>query len=201
LGIVYDRKDTVLSPADLSWDILVNTQKNPYWRQRISIPNTPKSQLLLALLATQQELSVQSWFIPEMTVKWFKQLRLEGAPENFPLEMAFLGNKISAAVVFSSQFFRLKKVVPDLQFIVPYPRTYFDRIGIAWSSHSVQDNLAKSFIAFVEKNKEDIVKSSYLLSLKTTEFQKTSTQNWVLYEDDIPLPKRIESILKDLSTL
>jgi len=38
-----------------------------------------------------------------------------------------------------------------------------------------------------------------MISLSATEFKQSPTKNWVLFEDDIPLPKKIENILKDLS--
>ena len=198
LGIAYSKENSVID-YPISWDILIHINNNPYWRQRIFISPSYKSQFLLALLATQKDISAQSWFIPETTTKWFKQLRLQNANIDLPLELAFLGDKISAAVIFYSDYLRLKRVLPELEFIVPAQSTYYDRISVGWGSNSAQEVLSKKLLKFLSDNREELSKDVNMLSLNTLNFKKSDTHNWILYEDDIPLPKRIENILKDLS--
>lgn len=198
LGIAYNKENSKITEP-VNWDILIQVDKNPYWRQRVYVSPSYKSQFLLALLATQKEMTAQSWFIPESTTRWFKQLRLQNANVDLPLELAFLGDKISAAVIFYSDFLRLKKVVPALEFVVPVQSTYVNRISVGWVSNSIQEALAKKFITFLYNNKETLAQSNSLLSLNTVSFKHSDTHNWILYEDDVPLPKKIDNILKDLS--
>ncbi|MES2615448.1 MAG: hypothetical protein V4591_08540, partial [Bdellovibrionota bacterium] len=142
LGIAYRiNQSNIVYPVN--WDILIHTEENPYWRQRIAISPSYKSQFLLALLATQTEITPSSWFIPESATKWFKQLRLQNANTDLPIELAFLGDKVSAAVTFYSDFLRAKRVVPGLDFVVPTQSTYFDRISVGWASSSMQEVFSK----------------------------------------------------------
>ena len=198
LGIAYIKENTQL-PSKISWDVLIETDLNPYWRQRIYVSPSYKTQFLISLLATDKEITSSSWFIPESTTKWFKQLRLQNANTDLPLELAFLGQKISAAVIFYSDYLRLKRVVPGLDFVIPSQSTYYDRISVGWASNSVQENLAKKFIQYIYKERKNCAKNVHMLSLETLNFLNSDTHNWILYEDDIPLPKKIEGILKDLS--
>jgi spermidine/putrescine-binding protein len=198
LGIAYNQAHSTIT-YPVSWDILIRPDKNPYWRQRIFVSPSYKSQFLLALLATQKEITASSWFIPEATTKWFKQLKLENANTDLPLELAFLGDKISAAVIFYSYYLRIKKVVPGLDYTIPTQSTYYDRVSVGWASSSAQEVLAKKLIQFLYSNRENLAKNLNMLSLNTLNFKRSDTHAWVLYEDDIPLPKKIENILKDLA--
>lgn len=198
MGIAYNKENSNI-PTPVSWDVLVQTEDNPYWRQRVYLPQSPKILFFLALMATQKELNPQSWFIPESTTRWFKQLSLQNANTDLPLEYAFLGDKTSAAVIFYSQFIRLHKVVHNIDFVVPQQNTFFDRISVGWCSNSVQEALSRKLIKYLAIHRNDIAKKSEMISLDAKEFKQSPTNNWVLFEDDIPLPKKIENILKDLS--
>ncbi len=123
------------------------------------------------------------------------------ANTDLPLEFAFLNNKISAAVIFYSDYLHLKKIVSKLDFIVPEQNTYFDRISVGWAANSPQELLANKFIQFLYNNKELLSQKDSMLSLDTFDFKNSNTKNWILYEDDIPLPKKIEKILKYLTGL
>ena len=199
MGIAYLNENSTL-PNPVDWDILIQTDQNPYWRQRVYLPPSYKNQFLLALLATKKELTPSSWFIPETTTKWLKQLRLQNANIDLPLELAFLGNKISAAVLFYSNYLHLKRVVPGLNFVVPKDNTYYDRVSVGWASNSVQEGMSKKFIHYLFKNRDSLAQATHLLPLETLNFRESETKNWILYEDDVPLPKRIDNILRDLST-
>jgi spermidine/putrescine-binding protein len=198
LVIAFNTKNSKVTQP-VTWDILIHIDENPYWRQRIFVSPSYKSQFLIALLATQTIITPQSWYIPESTTRWFKQLRLQNANTDLPLELAFLGNKISAAVVFYSDYLRLKRVISNLDFVIPTSSTYYDRISVGWGANSVQENLSKNFIKYIYDNREHLSKNLNMLSLNSTNFKNSETKNWILYEDDIPLPKKIENILKDLS--
>ncbi len=197
MGIAYNRKSITLKGNDLSWDMLINQDENPFWRQRVFVANSPKHQLLLALLATGKEITSTSWFIPEASLKWLQSLKLQSANIDYPLELAFLGNKIEAAAVFRSDYLKYKKVVPDLKFIIPKQITFYDRIGAAVVADTVQDNLAQSFIKYLKIKRDYLISNDNYLSYKTQSFEGSTAKNWVLYDDDFPLPRRIENILND----
>jgi ABC-type molybdate transport system substrate-binding protein len=197
MGIAFNKKNFLLKHAQVSWDWLISPDENPYWRQRVFVSNFPKHQLLLALLATGKEITTSSWFIPEPTIKWLQSLKLQSANIDYPLELAFLGNKIEAAVVFRSDFLKLKKVVPDLKFAVPSKVTYYDRIGAAIVSDTVQEALAQNFVKFLNHKKDNLIVNDNYLSYNTLNYEGSATKNWVPYDDDIPLPRRIENILND----
>lgn len=198
LGIAYNSLQSKIK-YPVSWDILIQTDDNPFWRQRVTLPSSYKSQFLLALLATEKEISSNTWFIPEPTTKWFKQLKLQNANTDLPLELAYLGNYVSASVLFYSEYLRLKKTVPSIEFAIPSKSTYYDRLSVGWSSNSVQEALSKKFIRYLYDNRDFLVKNSGLLSIETLTFDHSNTSGWILYEDDIPLPKKVDNILKDLS--
>lgn len=200
MGIIYSEKNSKIT-SPVSWDVLIKPEENPFWRQRIFIGNEPKKLLLLALLVSKKEILPSSAFIPEPTMSWLKQLRLQNTNiQNTPLELAFLGNQVSAAVVFYSDYLRYKKVVPNLHFVVPQETTYYTRYGMGWPETSIQEPLAKKFIEHIYKNKEQIAKKSQLLDIDSAVYEKASIQDWVRYDDDVPLPKRIDSFLKEMST-
>ena len=196
MGVAYNKKNFSLK-GQPTWDWLISPDEIPFWRQRVFVSNFPKHQLLLALLATGKEITTSSWFIPEPTLKWLQSLKLQSANIDYPLELAFLGNKIEAAVVFRSDFLRLRKVVPDLKFIVPVKVTYFDRIGIAIVSDTVQEVLAQNFIKFLNLKKDNLIVNENYLGYNVLNYEGSSTKNWVPYDDDIPIPRRIENILND----
>lgn len=197
MGIAFNKKNFLLKHTQVSWDWLISPDENPYWRQRVFVSNSPKHQLLLALLATGKEITTSSWFIPEPTIKWLQSLKLQSANIDYPLELAFLGNKVEAAVVFRSDFLKLKKVVPDLKFVVPSKVTYYDRIGIAIVSDTVQEALAQNFVKFLNHKKDVLIINDNYLSYNSLNYDGSSTKNWIPYDDDIPIPRRIENILND----
>jgi spermidine/putrescine-binding protein len=197
MGIAYIKKNFISKQTQPSWDWIISPDEIPYWRQRIYVSNFPKHQLLLALLATGKEITTASWFIPEPTLKWLQNLKLQSANIEYPLELAFLGNKIEAAVIFRSDYLRLKKVVPDLKFVVPTKVTYYDRIGIAIVSDTVQEALAQNFIKFLNIKKDSLIVNENYLSYNVLNYEGSATKNWVPYDDDIPIPRRIENILND----
>ncbi|APJ03794.1 hypothetical protein [Silvanigrella aquatica] len=197
MGIAFNKKNFVLKRGQVSWDWLINPDENPYWRQRVFVSNFPKHQLLLALLATSKEITTSSWFIPEPTLKWLQSLKLQSANIDYPLELAFLGNKIEAAVIFRSDYLKLKKVISDLKFVVPAKVTYYDRMGVGIVSDTVQEPLAQSFVKFLNRRKENLIVNENFLNFNTLNFEGSATKNWVLYDDDIPIPRRIENILNE----
>ena len=197
MGIAFNKKNFLIKHGQASWDWLISPDENPYWRQRVFVSNFPKHQLLLALLATGKEITTSSWFIPEPTIKWLQSLKLQSANIDYPLELAFLGNKIEAAVIFRSDYLKLKKVVPDLKFVVPNKVTYYDRIGIAIVSDTVQEALAQNFAKFLNNKKDNLIVNESYLSYNTLNYEGSATKNWVPYDDDIPIPRRIENILND----
>ncbi len=197
MGIALNKKNFMLKHGQVSWDWLISPDENPYWRQRVFVSNFPKHQLLIALLATGKEITTSSWFIPEPTIKWLQSLKLQSANIDYPLELAFLGNKIEAAVIFRSDFLKLKKVVPDLKFAVPNKVTYYDRIGAAIVSDTVQEALAQNFVKFLNHKKDSLIVNENYLSYNTLNYEGSATKNWVPYDDDFPIPRRIESILND----
>jgi spermidine/putrescine-binding protein len=198
MGIAYNKQNSTI-PNPVTWDVLIQTDENPYWRQRVYLPQSAKILFFLSLMATKKELNPQSWFIPETTTRWFKELSLQNANTDLPLEYAFLGDKTSAAVLFYSQYLRLQKVVNNIDFVVPQQNTFFDRISVGWCSNSAQEGLSKKLIKFLYSHSNNISQKAGMISLSATEFKQSPTKNWVLFEDDIPLPKKIENILKDLS--
>lgn len=200
MGIAYREKNSKVTEP-VSWNILITPNENPFWRQRIFVSNHPKQQLLLALLVSKKEISPSSAFIPEPTLQWLKQLRLQNVNiKNTPLELAFLGNQISAAVVFYSDYLRYRKVVPNLRFVVPEEATYYTRYGLGWPETSLQEALAKKLIEHLYKNKEQIAKKSQLLDINSDTYGNTPIKNWSLYDDDAPLPKRIDNTLKEMAS-
>jgi ABC-type molybdate transport system substrate-binding protein len=197
MGIAFNKRNFSLKNAQVTWDWLISPDDNPYWRQRVFVSNFSKHQLLLALLATGKEITTSSWFIPDPTLKWLQRLKLQSANIDYPLELAFLGNKIEAAVVFRSDFLKLKKVVPDLKFVVPSKVTYYDRIGVAVVSDTVQESLAQNFVKFLNHKKDSLIVNENYLSNSILNFEGSSTKYWVPYDEDIPIPRRIENILND----
>ncbi|WP_161597547.1 substrate-binding domain-containing protein [Fluviispira multicolorata] len=197
MGIAYKRKSFSLKQNQINWDLLINPDENPYWRQRVFVSNSPKHQLLIALLATGKEITSTSWFIPEASLKWLQNLKLQSTNIDYPLELAFLGNKIEAAVVFRSEYLKLKKVVPDLKFMIPANVTYYDRMGASLVADTVQESLAQSFVKFLKIKRDSLISNENFLSYKVQSFEGSSTKNWILYDDDFPLPRRIENILND----
>ncbi len=197
MGISFNKKNFMIKNGQASWDWLISPDENPYWRQRVFVSNFPKHQLLLALLATGKEITTSSWFIPEPTIKWLQSLKLQSANIDYPLELAFLGNKIEAAVNFRSDFLKLRKVVPDLKFVVPIKLTYYDRIGVAIVSDTVQEALAQNFVKYLNHKKDSLVINENYLSYNTLNYEGSATKNWIPYDDDIPIPRRIENILND----
>ncbi len=198
MGIAYNKKNFMLKKNQASWEWLISIKENPFWRQKIFVSNSPKHQLLLALLATGKEISSSSWQIPDTTLKWLQKLKLQSAQIDFPLELAFLGNKIEAAVVLRSKYLKLKKIVTNLKFAVPLNVTFYDRIAVAVVSDTVQDTLAQNFIKFLYQKKDQLITNDNFLSLNTKVFEGSYTKNWVFYDDDNPLPRRIENILNEL---
>lgn len=198
MGIVYNKRNFTNKQSVPAWDWLINPDEFPFWRQRVFVSNFPKHQLLIALLATGKEITSSSWFIPEPTVKWLQSLKLQSAIIDYPLELALLGNKIEAAVVFRSDYMKLRKVVPDLKFVVPNKVTYYDRIGVAIVSDTVQEALAQNFIKFLNSKKENIIVNESYISYNVINYEGSATKNWVAYDDEIPIPRRIENILNDI---
>lgn len=197
MGIAYNKKNFALKSKFASWDWLISADDNPYWRQRVFVSNFPKHQLLLALLATGKDITSSSWQIPEPTLKWLQNLKLQSAKIDYPLELAFLGNKIEAAVVFRSDYLKLKKVVPDLKFVVPVKITYYDRIGAGIVSDTVQESLAQSFVKYLNHKRASLIVSDNYLNSNILNYEGSLTKNWLSFDDDIPLPRRIENILND----
>lgn len=198
MGIVFNKRNFNVKQALPSWNWLISPEEFPFWRQRVFVSNFPKHQLLIALLATGKEITSSSWFIPEPTIKWLQNLKLQSVNVDYPLELAFLGNKIEAAVVFRSEYMRLKKVVPDLKFVVPNKVTYFDRIGIAVVSDTVQETLAQNFIKFLNSKRDHLIVNDNYISYNVINYEGSATKNWVAYDDENPIPRRIENILNDL---
>lgn len=197
MGIVFNKKKFPLKVEQPSWNWLISPDKIPFWRQRVYVSNIPKQQLLIALLATGKELSASSWFIPEPTMKWLQKLKLQSANIDYPLELAFLGNKIEAATVFRSDYLKIKKVVLDLKFVVPNDITYYDRLGIGIVSDTAQEVLAQNFIKFLYKNKNSLINNENYLLTNIVKYDGQDVKNWILYDDELPLSKRIENILND----
>ncbi len=198
MGITYISEQTKKG-QQISWDSLLDTTANPLWRQRVVIPISSKGQMLIALMATHQDLNLQNWSFPAETALWFRRLRLQNTQSNTPLALAFLGKKIAASVIFYSDYLRLKKIVPNLEFSLPKEGTYFDRIGIAWTSNSMQEALSKKFIEFIYKNRKNLAENNLWIDLGTKKFQDSDTSRWYLFDDEAPWSKKLENILKELS--
>ncbi len=198
IGIAYDKKQTN-NISNISWDTLLNTTEYPKWRQRIVVPFSAKGQMLIALLATGHQINIQNWSFPPETALWFSKLKLQNKKNHVPLELAFLGNQIASSVIFYSDYLRLKKVVPNLEFVIPAEGTYYDRIGISLTSNSLQDALSKKFVEFIYKNRSELAKNNTWVDLRTQKFQQSDVSHWYPFDDEAPWSKKLEKILKDLT--
>lgn len=183
VGVAYDSRVSRVNTPFL-WQSLIEPEVNPYWRQRIvSTGLSPREPLMIALWATKEKLTSIKSKPTAVTQKWLDALLKQNADVEYPLELAFLGDKISAAVVFYSDYLKMKKVVPDLGFLIPSEGTFYNQISAAYVASSFQSPLAKKFVEFLAKNRKNLALKNQLANTDALEFKNTSTKNWEAYDE------------------
>lgn len=183
VGIAYDGQVSKIQQP-FSWESLIQPDLNPYWRQRIVTTGlSSKEQLMIALLETKEKMTTIKSKLPITTQKWMDALKKQSVDLAYPMELAFLGNKISAAAVFYSDYLRLKRVVPYLEFAVPVEGTFYNKISAAVVASSFQENLSKKLIDFLIKNRKEFSLKNQLVNLDLNQFKGSDLKNWEIYDE------------------
>lgn len=183
IGIAYDSRVSKFEKP-VSWTHLISPDENPYWRQRVFASGlSPREDLMIALLVTNEKLSSLKSKTPSKTQVFMDALKQQSITFSYPTELAFLGNNISAAVVFYSDFLRMKKTVPFLDFRIPQEGTFYTTIGAACVGSSFQENLSKKFVAFLNEHRRELSQKNHLADFDSTMFNQTQVTNWEPYDE------------------
>lgn len=185
IGIAYN-KDISLISKNATWDVLIDADKNPYWRQRVFISNDKTKQIAVAALATHESLKNKKK-LPENVTAWLSKLSHQRAQNTSPLELAFLSKNVNAAILMYSEYLRYKNILPFLEFFVPAEGTYFERFGIGWCLSSIQEKLAVKFIAFMIENSGKFSKFNHFIDVNENH-ETVSFTSWRLYDESEILP-------------
>lgn len=183
MGIAYNPEISHI-PARPTWNMLIQPEQNPYWRRRVYIGHETSKIISLAILASHEPITNPK-ILPAGAQQWLSKLRTQRAVLDEPLELAFLGQHVNAGVLFYSDYLRYKNIVPNLEFLIPHDGTYFDRFGIAWCLSSVQDKLAKKFIAYMVEHSAQFAKSNSLYDIN---YKAPYVTSWKLYDESAVLP-------------
>lgn len=187
IGIAYNPNISVI-PKTSTWNILIEPDKNPYWRQRIFVSNDKLKQIAIATIATHESLKNKKK-IPENILLWLSKLNQQRALVSSPLELAFLGKNVNAGILLYSEYLRYKNVVPFLEFFVPSEGTYFDRFGIGWCLSSIQEKLAIKFISYMIENSGKFATFNHLIDVNANiHHTNENFTSWMLYDESEILP-------------
>jgi len=197
LGISYKPSISKI-PADPTWSILIEPNKNPYWRQHIYLPPSTSISVAVALLAAHTPFTNPKK-LPIQTTKWLKSLQSQKALISEPFIYGWKNGELNAGVTFYQDFIRYKRYLTDFNFFIPKDGTYFTRFGIAWCLTSEQEELSKKFIQYIVENTNQFSDFNQLLDINSQESSKVSKRTalkddskdfklWKLYDDASVLP-------------
>lgn len=181
IGIAYNRNISNIQ-KDATWNILLDSEKNPYWRQHLFVSNDRAKQIAIATIATQESLKHNKKTLPTNVTTWLAKLYHQKSEITFPLELAFLGQHVNAGILLYSEYLRYKNIAPFLEFYVPSDGTYFERFGIGWCLSSIQEKLAVKFIKYISENSAKFSNFNHLIDI-TTSIENQRFMSWRLYDE------------------
>lgn len=201
LGLVWIR-ETKQSKDPVSWQWLSNPTHNPLWRGRTALTPALNFQFLMALSASGIPLSqIHSVHETRTAMEWLKEARANSASAEGRLDLNLLSRRVVASNAWLSEFTRLNKYVPNLEFGVPAQGTFYERYGMALLADAPVDGEAMEFLAYAVQKKDELARVAGLVPLSASEFLKTETAGWLLFEDEVPLPSQVEAELKKFAEL
>lgn len=202
IGIAYNSKVSTI-PSKPTWNLLIEPEKNPFWRQHVYMTHDGLMQIAIALLAVNEPL-INPKKLPKPAIEWLSKVRAQRALIDDPLENALLSGHVNAAVLFYSDYLKYKNLMQNLEFVIPEDGTHFERFGIGWCLSSTQEKLAQNFIAFMVENSEKFAKSNHLIDIKYKDSISPKIKGkeikspwdgkifnltlWTLYDESVVLP-------------
>jgi spermidine/putrescine-binding protein len=183
-----------------TWDWLANPTANPLWRSRIALPSDKRLQFLIAAA----HVGLSSPYTDVSTVRpaleWLSRARHQARANASRIELEFLSGRAAAAVLWKSDFERVRKLVPELQFAVPKKAAFLERHGAALVAESFHENEALALIASLRASRAASASAAGLLSIEAINAGSDghAAASWRFTAENLPIVKAIEAELDRL---
>jgi spermidine/putrescine-binding protein len=196
LGLAWLSGELSVSPSESpNWNWIVEIHKNPLLRSQVALPENSSLQILIACLSNGVTLPLEEGASLKESVEWLKKARHQAVKsKEMNVQNALLTETAKLGVLWQSQFVRLKKMIPDLQFGVPSPRSFVERHGAALVTDTLQEKIATDFQLHLYSNADRLAKSAGLVSLKSTSGLQKGESKLLILPDFLPVPSSVEML-------
>lgn len=199
LGLAWIKSTRGSSEAP-SWEWLVNPKANPLWRSRIALPADKRLQFLIAAGHMGLPAPYTDVAVVKPALLWLAQARHQARANPKQIEMEFLSGRAAAAVLWRSQFERVRKLVQELEFSVPPKAAFLERHGAALVAESFHEKEALALIAALRAERNSAARAAGLLSLDEIESGAggLAAKDWKFTAEHLPIVRTIEAELDKL---
>lgn len=194
---------TRTAPDPVTWDWLADPKANPMWRSRVALPTDPRLQFLVAagqagLTAPFTDVSAAKPAFEWLALARHQARPSERVPASLDPESMLLSGRASAAVLWRSQYERVRKLLPELRFAVPDKGTYVERHGAALVAETFHEKEAVAFLTHLQENRDTLARATGLLPLQPSPGQAWAAQSWRVAAEVLPVVKGIEIALEKM---
>lgn len=197
LGLIMNTRE-LKQTKGITWNYLINTDQNPKIRQRIHATSHIRIHLLIASLATEQKDPYTELMASSPIIPWLKKLKRQNfLGEQNPI-MSLLSHQALVAVSFYSDYLYLQRFEADYSFVIPKPKTYYSRVGMALPTTSTQQILGQELFRYLAEHRTDLEKQSQLVSLESHQFYGSDTSTWMSPNWEFHLSKKTLRVLKKI---
>jgi hypothetical protein len=135
-------------------------------------------------------------------LEWLMKARHQAQADSGLIEMEFLSGRAAAAVLWQSEYVRIRKMVPSLEFAVPKKGAYVERHGAALVAESFHEKEALLLLGTLREKRVAAAGTAGLVSLEALDAVAASggpeSVPWRLTAESLPIVKTIESELEKM---
>jgi|GEM_PF-636211 len=190
--------DTRAAKEPVTWDWLVEPKANPLWRSRTALPADKRLQFLIA--------SAQLGFATPPTdansakpvMEWLRAARHQARANPLRIESELLSGRAAAAVLWQSEYERVRKLVPRLEFAVPRKGAYVERHGVGLVSESFHEKEALSLLMHLLESRDALAKTAGLVPVRDDPSRNDEFSTWRITAEHLPIVKAVETELEKL---
>lgn len=187
--VVAWKQNTRKSTEPVTWENLTQVEQNPLWRGRVFLPSDARLQWRIVTLGAPQKKDVPFHF--EQGVAWWRMLRRQNFGVGKVIAMEAASNRATAFVVWLKEFVHLKRIVRNLDFAVPGPRTIYEAYAVGVTGRSENEEKSKIFLDMLIKRQQECATYSGLLPAQQISEDWTSMHT--LPAIDLETDKKIKS--------
>ena len=201
LGLAWIRA-TRSSQSEPTWEWLASPRANPLWRSRVALPVDRRLQFLVAAAHLGLNPPYADVSSVRPALEWLAGARHQARADSGRIEMELLSGRAAAAVLWQSEFVRIRKLVPTLDFAVPQKGAYVERHGAALVAESFHEKEALLLISTLRENRVASAAAAGLVSLEALDAgavaRGPAPGSWRLTAESLPIVKTIENELEKM---